>query len=347
MKLLIVSALSDELQDLKEYFCLKKNSSEFTMNGTHVYLLVTGLGAVNATMQITKFLTLHPDIDLVLNVGTCGSNTSSCPVGSIIVPINLHKLTNELCSDGYYLNNPFVSTIQSHSAITPYDGILVSALQFVEDTSIEAVFDMEAYYLCTVAMSFNIPFAAVKVVSDTCNISSYDENASKVPVGPIVNDLLLKSSYNGVKSFQFDHTAVTAPYLRLVESYRFNTFDNKWCDLRKYDLRIMQPNKEFMTPAGMHSLEHCLAHALRNVESTFPIKVWDVSMMACQTGVYISVIVPFDVSNSDVASLITRALRVILTYTTVPGATEKQCGNYKLQSLDSAKCYISKVLTEL
>src|SRR6185312_11725623 len=85
-----------------------------------------------------------------------------------------------------------------------------------------------------------------------------------------------------VESFNLDHTKVAAPYVRLAGTKQGTHGD----EVYKYDLRFMQPNKEFMKMDALHSIEHLMAENIRNHSD----KVVDLSPMGCQTGFYLSVI---------------------------------------------------------
>ncbi|WP_051261867.1 futalosine hydrolase [Desulfovibrio inopinatus] len=50
-----------------------RGSQTLDMESGRLYLVVTGIGPVNAGMETGKFLALHPDVDVVFNIGIAGS----------------------------------------------------------------------------------------------------------------------------------------------------------------------------------------------------------------------------------------------------------------------------------
>lgn len=137
-----------------------------------------------------------------------------------------------------------------------------------------------------------------------------------------------------VESFELDHTKVKAPYVRrccVLEG----THGDK---VTKFDLRFLQPNAESFGTAGMHGLEHLLAHELRNhLEG-----VIDLSPMGCRTGYYLSVW--GEREASEIKEALETSLKLILDSTEMPAANEIQCGNYRDLSLFGAKEYARDAL---
>ena len=137
-----------------------------------------------------------------------------------------------------------------------------------------------------------------------------------------------------VESFELDHTKVKAPFVR-----KCCVLKGKAGDLvTKFDIRFMQPNKEELESAGIHTLEHFMATFMR--EKTDDII--DLSPMGCRTGFYMTVWGEPDVS--DIIEWTVYALEKIMSQTEIPAMNEIQCGNYKLHSLELAKEYADKVL---
>lgn len=63
-----------------------------------------------------------------------------------------------------------------------------------------------------------------------------------------------------VESFNLDHRAVAAPFVRVADRKELPGGDV----LVKYDVRFKQPNSEHLEMPTVHSLEHMLAELLRN-----------------------------------------------------------------------------------
>ena len=130
-----------------------------------------------------------------------------------------------------------------------------------------------------------------------------------------------------VESFNLDHTKVVAPYVRLAGRKTGALGD----EIYKYDLRFMQPNKEFMKMDALHSIEHLMAENNRNHTD----QVVDLSPMGCQTGFYLTLI-NHD-NYDDVLTIIEGTLQDVLVATEVPACNVVQCGWAESHSLEGAK----------
>ncbi|GAB6169467.1 S-ribosylhomocysteine lyase [Clostridium carnis] len=137
-----------------------------------------------------------------------------------------------------------------------------------------------------------------------------------------------------VESFELDHRIVKAPYIRKCCVLTGEKGDT----VCKFDVRFLQPNKEAFGTAGMHGLEHLLAHELRNNIDG----IIDLSPMGCRTGFYLSMW--GDKTAAEVKFALENALKAVLKASEIPAANEIQCGNYKDLSLFGAKEYAKEVL---
>ena len=82
-----------------------------------------------------------------------------------------------------------------------------------------------------------------------------------------------------VESFNLDHRAVAAPFVRVADVKRLPDGDV----LTKYDVRFCQPNREHLEMTAVHSIEHSFAECVRNHSDA----VIDFGPMGCQTGFYL------------------------------------------------------------
>ncbi|GEK07270.1 S-ribosylhomocysteine lyase [Schleiferilactobacillus harbinensis] len=142
-----------------------------------------------------------------------------------------------------------------------------------------------------------------------------------------------------VESFTLDHTAVKAPYVRLITEETGPKGDL----IANYDLRLVQPNADAIGTAGLHTIEHLLASLLRDRLSG----VIDCSPFGCRTGFHL--ITWGAHSTTEVAQALKSSLAAIaddIQWADVPGTTIESCGNYKDHSLFSAKEWAKKILTE-
>ena len=144
---------------------------------------------------------------------------------------------------------------------------------------------------------------------------------------------MAEKKYN-VDSFNLDHTKVTAPYVRLAAEKKGEKGDV----VSKYDIRVTQPNKEFMSTGAIHTLEHLIAEYIRD---ELPGIVIDLSPMGCRTGFY------FTVWGSHEESYIAEHMKNVLAKVAVwdkpvPATTEAECGNYRDHDLEGAREWAAK-----
>lgn len=118
-----------------------------------------------------------------------------------------------------------------------------------------------------------------------------------------------------VESFNLDHRAVRAPYVRVADTKTLPGGDV----LTKFDIRFRQPNVAHLEMPVVHSLEHLMAEHMREHSDA----VIDISPMGCQTGFYALLL------NTDAQAflpLLATTLQDLLDATEVPAANEVQCG---------------------
>ncbi|MCM3899935.1 S-ribosylhomocysteine lyase [Schaalia meyeri] len=133
-----------------------------------------------------------------------------------------------------------------------------------------------------------------------------------------------------VESFALDHTAVKAPYVRLIgveEGPRGDRISN-------FDVRLVQPNEGEIPTSGLHTIEHLLASLLRDRMDG----IIDCSPFGCRTGFHL--ITWGTPSVEEVAAALVSSLRAIaqdITWEDVPGTDVYSCGNYRDHSLFSAR----------
>ncbi|MBZ2405473.1 S-ribosylhomocysteine lyase [Liquorilactobacillus hordei] len=141
-----------------------------------------------------------------------------------------------------------------------------------------------------------------------------------------------------VESFTLDHTAVKAPYVRLITVEEGKKGDK----ISNYDLRLVQPNENAIPTAGLHTIEHMLAGYLRDRMDG----VIDCSPFGCRTGFHL--IVWGEQDTTDVAKALKGSLEQIVnsTWDDVQGTDITSCGNYRDHSLFSAKEWCKKILAE-
>lgn len=137
-----------------------------------------------------------------------------------------------------------------------------------------------------------------------------------------------------IESFTVDHRIMNAPQVRKAKVMNLPKGDI----VEVYDLRFVKPNTTPMETAAVHTLEHLIATYMREKMKN----IIDVSPMGCRTGFYMSVY--NENKKEDIQEVLIYALKKILETTEIPGATEKECGNYKDHSLVKAKEVAKRVI---
>ncbi len=140
---------------------------------------------------------------------------------------------------------------------------------------------------------------------------------------------------HSVESFQLDHTAVHAPYVRTAVT---ETRDG--ATITKYDIRLVQPNTTPLTTAALHTLEHLLATRLREELDG----VIDLSPMGCRTGFYL--IIWGEAATAEIARALGRSLHSLGSVDHIPATTATECGNYCDHDLAAARDVARRVLEE-
>ncbi len=128
-----------------------------------------------------------------------------------------------------------------------------------------------------------------------------------------------------IASFTIDHTI-------LPKGLYTSRIDG---DCVTYDIRTRLPNKEpVMETGAIHTIEHLFATFVRN--SQYSDSVVYFGPMGCRTGFYF--IVRDRVSPQEAIALTKDALAFCAAYEgEIPGASEKECGNWRDHDLAGAK----------
>lgn len=133
-----------------------------------------------------------------------------------------------------------------------------------------------------------------------------------------------------VESFNLDHRAVAAPFVRVADE---KTLPGG-AVLTKYDVRFAQPNVAHLEMPTVHSLEHSMAEHMRDVVGN----VIDISPMGCQTGFYVAVVNQHEQGGYDgFLDTLAATLERVTQATEVPAANEVQCGWAASHTLEGAQ----------
>ena len=141
-----------------------------------------------------------------------------------------------------------------------------------------------------------------------------------------------------IESFTLDHDKVIAPYVRLIGTETGPKGDV----ISNFDVRLTQPNLDFIDNASLHTLEHLLAKYLRPQFDGYI----DCSPYGCRTGFHL--LVWGEPTSEEAARALKKALEQVkeTTIDQVPGLHRKECGNYREHSLEGAKAWATRILAQ-
>lgn len=134
-----------------------------------------------------------------------------------------------------------------------------------------------------------------------------------------------------ILSFQIDHTKLPCGmYLSRVDG-----------DIDTYDLRTRRPNREpVMANGAMHTVEHLFATFVRNSADADQVAYF--GPMGCRTGFYF---LTRGMDRQRAIELTQSAFAFIAAYEgEIPGATERECGNWRDHNLEGAKKEAQKMV---
>jgi S-ribosylhomocysteine lyase len=134
---------------------------------------------------------------------------------------------------------------------------------------------------------------------------------------------------------ELDHRLLKAPHIKLRSANEGAKGDVVYC----VDLRINQPNVEFLSSTEMHSFEHFLLYGFQKY---MPENFLSIGLMGCQTGFYL---VLYNEGNAEkICDTYESILKDVLSASEVPYANIAQCGNYKNHSVELAQDVARRVL---
>lgn len=137
-----------------------------------------------------------------------------------------------------------------------------------------------------------------------------------------------------IKSFEVDHDKLEkGMYISRIDS-----------GIVTYDLRMVKPNNPpYLENAALHTFEHIFASYLRS--SKYSDNIIYVGPMGCRTGFYL---LTYNLSHENALSLVKEAMNYISSFKSdIPGASRKECGNYKEHDLPKAREYAADMVKVL
>lgn len=193
-----------------------KNELSFTTTDNSILLYEIGVGKVNATVALSilkeeiKAAGINP---ILLNVGTVGS--TRFPIEHVLYPTYFAQ--GDAYTDGFFLENTKflkgkgtieaveISDFDYTQAILTSDRFINVNTAFYQDIKHlnPEAFDMEGYALAYFCHIHQLPFYAIKIVSDNCDgtVKDWESILSSISgkLGAILSDFL-KNHFEEVKS---------------------------------------------------------------------------------------------------------------------------------------------------
>lgn len=195
MKLGIIFALNEELNELKKYFEIEKSYNIFDltfyethMNNIQIVLVESGIGKVNAA-RTTQILIDNIKVDYIFNVGVAGGIDPSLKVGDIIIgeklvqhdfdftPLNYVK--GEIPNVGTFIDSDeYLIKLAEKSINEAKKGIIASGDIFVTEPKMSdkinkkfnaLCVEMEGASIAQVCYLCHIPFLIIRSISDVPN----------------------------------------------------------------------------------------------------------------------------------------------------------------------------------
>lgn len=145
-----------------------------------------------------------------------------------------------------------------------------------------------------------------------------------------------------IASFKVDHT-ILVPGIYVSRRDKFGD-----TVLTTFDIRVKRPNfEDCMSPAVAHTIEHIGAHFLRN-DDRIKNDVVYFGVMGCLTGFDLVINGDYETMTPEffkVVNVIHDMFKAIVEWNIpIPGATEKKCGNYRMNDLFAAQTLASNML---
>lgn len=138
----------------------------------------------------------------------------------------------------------------------------------------------------------------------------------------------------------------TVNHLNLLPGIYVSRIDHVGSEtITTFDLRLTRPNREpVINTAEIHTIEHLAATYLRN-DKEFANKTIYFGPMGCRTGFYLLLAGTYE--SKDIVELMQRLFTFIRDFKgDVPGASDRDCGNYLDMNLPMAKWVAKRYLEE-
>lgn len=210
MRIAIIAAMEKEIKNLKEMMkdldVLKVQHLTFyqgKINNNEIILVVSGIGKVLSGMLLATLVNTFSNIDHVINVGVSGGNGKYLSRGEVVVGLNYSYADCDCTAlDNYPYGQIFgypkyfegdkeiINKIKKNSNLKDYKlGTILTGDKFYANNheiqeltskhfiDCEAMaFDMESTALAHACYCYNIPFVAIRAISDIIGCPNQEES---------------------------------------------------------------------------------------------------------------------------------------------------------------------------
>ncbi len=366
-----LSGLNNELENIKT---VKTGGFTFfkgEIGSIDIILLQSGIGKVNVAIAAAILLDRFKP-DYLVNTGSAGGFSRDLSIGDIVLSTRVSQHDVDVTAFGYEVGQVPGCPLYFESdkmlldlandcklfdcSYRIHKGLIVSGDLFLKEKehidSVNENFpdviagEMEGGAVAQVCYRFNTPFLIIRSISDLIFAEENEVSFDKyLPVAAANSINLLKgligklekNSKRGEKSEMKKIDSFTVDHTKMKRGIFVSRKDRLGQEtVTTFDLRMKLPNREkVLEIPALHTIEHLGATFLRN-STEWKDRTIYFGPMGCRTGFY--VIFHGDLKSEDILYVIRDMYYFIADYNgEIPGATEKDCGNYSDQDLEGAK----------
>jgi futalosine hydrolase len=203
----LITATDSEAETLKRIPGVSVTDEGFSYGKCEISLLVTGVGSIATSWAMTKWLSVNPKPELVINAGIAGSYREDIKIGDVVVPVSdcfadagieTRSGFETLAEAGFedpdrfpfragkiIADNKFISL--AIKSLKPVIAITVNSVTGSQPTidkllkkfnpDIETMEGATFFYICTRG---NLPFLALRSISN--RVEPRDKNKWNIPL---------------------------------------------------------------------------------------------------------------------------------------------------------------------
>lgn len=170
--LLVISALSREISHLLKRFKTARDSSlggfqcrSFTAYGKKISVIISGMGQIKAAAAARQGAHFHPDI--LISTGFCGALSPDTVIGEVFTAAEICSLQPQIDSPATIVPD-VVSRLSRHGRFISTESIVAKtdALATLPASLLPSLLEMESFAIASVCRELQIPFSALRSVSD-------------------------------------------------------------------------------------------------------------------------------------------------------------------------------------